>query len=286
MDTTVKSTNRIERNGVYTPLPKLGRLEDVDVTCPFDGQLIISPIAAEAALPANIGNRRRRNNLVAFLCKQIKAGEWQSDHPQPLVWSSNGRFLDGQHRLFAIIEAAVEVIAHCVCGARDELREYIDTGISRKLEDRISFHEDLRKNGLCAQLVNTIFNLRRPGMGSGSGKPSPNEAWDIFTPRKDAIYWAVDVMTGKQRGVCRAPVILALLELYERDREIAQEFAIAMMQPDGALQQARVLRDFLLRQRAAGGSQMVNVELHGKAVCAMKAAMDDREIKTLRISEW
>jgi hypothetical protein len=99
-------------------------IESFTLSLPFEGRVRISPQAAENIIKAlNIGNRRVRRVLVEYLKAQIRNGEWQEDHPQKIIFSAKPRLIDGQHRLIAIVEAGIEVVAGVVLGARDELRE-------------------------------------------------------------------------------------------------------------------------------------------------------------------
>ena len=97
-------------------------------------------------LKLNLKNRRIRKTLVEYLKRQIESGEWQSNHPQPVVFSDAGRLIDGQHRLTAIAESEVyngsSVCLRVETGASDGIREYMDTGIARTLEDRVELDSD------------------------------------------------------------------------------------------------------------------------------------------------
>lgn len=259
-------------------------IEDLDVTKPFFGQVRISPGAAALSLGINIGNRRKRPQFVEFLIKQIKGGEWQEDHPQPIVFSVAGRLIDGQHRLFAISESGETVIATVLCGVRDELRGYLDMGISRTLEDRVQFDTDLAVNKRCASIVSCWYYKDRNYRIS---KISPEEAREIFAKHEGAIQFAASIMAAGQRGICRAPIMLALAEMFERDEEKAREFGRALLDSTGLLdpQPARRLRDWLL-QNSKNSGQAASLESYMRTVCACKAALEGRELKIIKCVKW
>lgn len=256
---------------------------EADITKAWSGQIRISPDGAKYALVFNIGNRRVRKALVDYLATCILSGEWQEDHPQPVVFSDAGRMIDGQHRMLAIIKANVEVIVNVVFGARDELREYVDTGISRTLEDRVDFDPDIRINQFIAAVINAYSWLCMSS--SKIGRLTPDLAKSIFNQHKESILFSAHFMKRNIRRVTRAPVACALVIMFERDEKKAKLFAESLCVLDGEVQQARVLRDTLI-QGPNGGGQAITVSAYGKSVSAMKAYLDDKPIKILRVQAW
>ena len=265
---------------------------DLDLSKPFRGQVTISGEEAALLLPEyNVGNRRRRANLVLYLQRQIWNGEWQPDHPQPIVFSDKGRLIDGQHRLFAIAESRQTVVANVVTGVRDDLREYIDTGISRQLEDRVAFSNDHAENKRIAMLVNHWFIVDRASAGGTGGhgiKPTPDEARNLFEAHKAATLFVAQRMASKQRGLTTVPVMVALAQFYERHDKKAERFSDALLSPDGDIQPARRLREFLIAFSARGntGGASARMTAYMRAVSAMRAYMADREVVQLRNASW
>lgn len=253
-----------------------------DVTKAFYGQVSISPVDAKRSLELNLGNRRIRPMLVEYLAKCIVNGEWQEDHPQPIVFSDAGRMIDGQHRMLAIVKAKTQVVASCVFGARDGLREYIDTGISRTLDDRVTLHEDHIVNKHCCRLVNAIL-----WMESGAvTRVTPSQTYDVFMLRKEGIvFTATKFLNQHKTGITTTPVGAAFVRMYEIDKFKACKFASSLLSPDGDVQPARMLQHFLLSNKISGRSSGARL-CYGKAISAMKAYLEDREVKVLRASEW
>lgn len=217
----------------------------------------------------------------------IEAGQWISDHPAPIVFSDAGRMIDGQHRIMGMILAGVPVIANCVGGARDEIREHIDTGMKRSLDDRVTFHSDLKVNQRCGKIINSIFTIsyyrRENGhVKHGNCKLTPSEAKELFDSRKEAISAIAEMATTSVKGIDRVPVMAAFVELYERNSELCREFWNALHHADGDIQPARILRDWLLRYRGTSSGFGTIIELYTKSLCAMRAALEGREIALVR----
>lgn len=67
-------------------------------------EMIITPEQAKHLLQGNTDNRPRRRGWVDYLAGCIERGEWMLTH-QGIALAPNGRLLDGQHRLAAIVKA-------------------------------------------------------------------------------------------------------------------------------------------------------------------------------------
>jgi hypothetical protein len=92
----------------------------------------ITPAAADAMLDASVGSVQRRMMVthVARLAAAMKRGEWRVTH-QGIAIGSDGRIIDGQHRLAAIVRAGIPVEIMVMRDADPELFHVIDTGRGR-----------------------------------------------------------------------------------------------------------------------------------------------------------
>lgn len=278
-------TNRISsRNGAIAAANGVVDFSFDLLSTKYDGKCRFTTETAALALTLNAGNRRKRPHYIVSLAGQIKDGEWQQDHPAPILFSDALRVIDGQHRLEAIVLSGQTVIARVCFGVRDELREYLDTGITRRLEDRCEFSaDDLLLNKFISQVVQSLWYITGP---MNIKKPSPAEAWSLFNSKKDAILFAASYMRRNQRGISRAPVMAALTEFYERSPEGADEFARTLFVADGEKQQARMLRDWLLQRAPRGGGSGITREVYDKSVGCMRAAIENRRITAVRAAAW
>lgn len=250
----------------------------------------LKPIEAAQWMALNVRNRRIRSTLVAYLKRQAEKGEWQHDHPQPIVFSDIGRLIDGQHRLLAI--AGIEATDGATfgfrveTGASDSIREYLDTGISRTLEDRVELVDDPSVNKLASQIISVSLVLIPGSKSARYGKVTPEDAREFWVLHGDAIL-LVAVLHKRDRGVGQTAVAYAAMEYFERDASKAEEFYADLFVPAGRVQQAQMLRDALLRvaDRNSGGF-MIRREAYHKAVGCMKAHLTGREVKQVRMGMW
>ena len=267
----------------YIPIVSLPELV---TTQPGLCRVQIDAAGALHLLTLNKGNRWVRRRLVEYLRDQIIAGDWRSDHPQPIVFSDSGRLIDGQHRLMAIAEAEVRpdaaVFVRIETGVEDSLREYLDTGITRSLADRVAFVSDEKSNKIIAQLCSEHTDWHN----GQQHRASPEEAHEIFLLHKDAMIF-VATYKKHDRGVGLITVAYAAMEYYERSPEKAEMFYPAVAYQNSDVQQARMLRDYLLRLGVTGASSRVQRHVpYYRAIGCMKAHMEGREVKIVRAAEW
>jgi hypothetical protein len=93
----------------------------------------IGPTKAAQYLRTNDNNRRLSENHVRYLAKQITGGLWQVS--QPIIFDNDGKLIDGQHRLSAIIAAGLEVELLVVRGLSSRIFGIVDQGKNRSAAD-------------------------------------------------------------------------------------------------------------------------------------------------------
>lgn len=99
------------------------------------------------------GNRRIKQRQVSKIRRAIERGEWE-ENGQTIVLDQYGWLLDGQHRLFAIMEAEQSVRALVVWGVTRAAQHSIDGGTARSPSDFLVM------NGYrCANQTRAICNL-------------------------------------------------------------------------------------------------------------------------------
>lgn len=243
---------------------------------------------AQLWLKHNTGNRRQRRTLIEYLKRQIASGEWQGSHPQPIVFTAS-RLIDGQHRLTAIAESNLSngdsVSVRVETGASEDVREYLDTGITRTLDDRVDLYPDKHLNKFAAQLCATSLSIGVTGRAGFSGKPTPDDAREFCNIHDEAIR-AIYQYNKRERGTGQACVAIAAMQYYEQDPDKALEFYQDLFTPAGSVQQAQMFRDFCLHSTTTGGRNQ-RIEAYQKAVGCMKAHRDGREVKkVLRSDKW
>lgn len=92
--------------------------------------MTISPEIATRLLEQNTGNRNISDRVVQQYAREMKAGRWR-ETGNPINISKNGVLLNGQHRLWAIVESGVTLRFHVIYEDDSEAFATFDTGRTR-----------------------------------------------------------------------------------------------------------------------------------------------------------
>lgn len=193
---------------------------------------IITPDTARVYLGANRDNRNIRTNHVHEMARDITAGRWISTGDS-IKFDYNGRLIDGQHRLLAVIEADEPIGTLVVRNLQPESRSVVDTNARRSAGDALKF------NGLTGQysLVAAVAKiaLRRDNGGiqyafsseSGGFTNSEILAWaEANTDVESAV--ALAGRTYRSIGVRPSIWAYALMVLERVNGPAAVEFATSL----------------------------------------------------------
>ncbi len=98
------------------------------------GTILVDRIMAEMFLEHNKSNRPTYKNLVNKYARDMKAGKWYLGNDS-IAFDNNKEVLNGQHRLWAIIESETAQEFLVVWGSTKEDQAVMDQGRPRKLHD-------------------------------------------------------------------------------------------------------------------------------------------------------
>jgi hypothetical protein len=104
----------------------------------------ITPKLAEKWMAANTGNRPLRRALVGRYAEVIRRGQWELNG-ESIKFDEDGKLLDGQHRLAAIVEANKAVKSYIVRDLPRKVFDTLDNGEKRTGADVFSLRGE--KNG-------------------------------------------------------------------------------------------------------------------------------------------
>lgn len=109
----------------------------------------ITPSVAESYLKMNIGNRPKKSMHVDFLAKEMREGRWMFNGDAIRI-ADDGRVLDGQHRLQAIVDSGTEQKTVLVTGLEADVFPTIDTGRPRSAGDALAISGHGNVNAIAA----------------------------------------------------------------------------------------------------------------------------------------
>lgn len=136
----------------------------------------ITPQMAQEFLNHNASfNRTPTKNKVKEYADLMESGKWNENISRvhdPIVISTNGELINGQHRCMAIVRANVTIGSMVVFGVPADTYQYFDGGVARKAGD---FIEGKNKNAIAAlaKLQFALENGTCPLLTTMSGQIHP-----------------------------------------------------------------------------------------------------------------
>ena len=228
----------------------------------------------------NMIDHQRKPSLstVAKYATEMKAGRWIVSNP--ISFDVDGKLIDGQHRLMAVIKAGVSITFLVIRGYETVAAQALDIGRSRLAVDiaHLQGYEWMTQTHLST--VNTMF--LSPTTSATAPTISHHKKIELLITHKEAVIFALDSLHGKYRNACFASVLARAY--YSQNKQRIQEFArilsygVDANRTDSA---AIRLRDsYQERQRRSGrSSQELLIRLTTQA---LQNFLLQKEIKQLK----
>lgn len=115
----------------------------------------ITPEIAKTMLGENVNNRRISRDNVNLFAREIRNGEWRFNG-EAIKFGKDGRLLDGQHRLLAVIAADKPLTTLVIRGLEDETQQTMDSGKTRTLGDVLTLRGEKNSTQL-ASLARAVY---------------------------------------------------------------------------------------------------------------------------------
>lgn len=119
----------------------------------FDLVRFTPELASEFLRKHNFGNRSIRPHVIKKYAKSMSDGDWVLS-PEPLALSTDGRLLNGQHRLSAVIASGVTCDFYVAHGFDDHVFSVLDRGATRTSYDALKVDRRLAQTATVLAKVN------------------------------------------------------------------------------------------------------------------------------------
>lgn len=139
----------------------------VEVTAKWER---VGPEEAMKFLEENKLNRTLRDRQVRAYSADMKAGKWRKNG-ETIKVAHNGNLLDGQHRLWAIIESGCTLMFLVVRGLDPEDQATVDTGARRTYADALKLRGEVNYIEL-ATITRSIWQWREDRRPTGQYQSS------------------------------------------------------------------------------------------------------------------
>lgn len=174
---------------------------------------VVTPDLATKWLEGNVHNRPVRDGVVQRYAADMRAGRWKQTH-QGIAMDEDGTLIDGQHRLFAVIEAGVPVLMQVTYNLPIEAQAVVDDGLKRSVVDVLK----INGYGTITPLHAATARRMRLGMSSREDLRSltRQEEGEFLIRHWEAIHFAVSFCPPSKRvkGITSAAPLAAVARAY------------------------------------------------------------------------
>lgn len=236
---------------------------------------VVTPEMATKWLEGNTHNRGVSDKWVSELAADMKGGRWRQSH-QGIAFDDDGQLIDGQHRLFAVIEAETPVLMQVTRGLPIETQMVVDAGRKRTVLDVMKINDTAMAD--LTALHCAVARRMRLGLvpSSSAAKPSRLQEGEFLQRHWEAVHFAVAQFPTRRRvaGITSAsPLAVVARAFYHEDRAALTRFCQVLT--DGMMRNDEehviiVLRNFLLSRKNRGGEDPAR-EAYGKSARALMA---------------
>jgi hypothetical protein len=244
----------------------------------------VSPRLAEDYLDGMGVNRNLKTWKIAQMAADMAAGRWVPTH-QGIAFNQRGELIDGQNRMWAVIESGATVIMLVVRGLPDGAMPITDTGTPRSTNDSAKIAGiDWSTGKITSTAARMMFGATSP---RSMRAPSRSEELEFIQEHEEALRFVSDVFSSHKRGVNQAGTRAAVGRAwYYVPEDTLRAFVSVLMngygQNGAGDSGALLLFSWLMRMadvNASGGSNAVDVYL--KTQRAIKAFVDREELRAL-----
>jgi hypothetical protein len=252
----------------------------------------ISPEKALEWLATNDGNRAVSMSRVQQLARDMTDGVFELTH-QGIAFDSEGRLIDGQHRLWAIVESKKTVTMFVCWGLkRQEVSHYIDDGRPRSMADKLGY-SGIDTNKRRVSIVRSMLLHYRTQLAApagdvytwgGRGERVRTSTFAEFHEKvRPAIDFAIGTAANGKFGhacVCAAVACAWFTQDHARLDQFQKILAtgeIASRTDNAAIR----LRDFLMNSGLTSGGESARCEIFVRASTALRAFLEGRSLAKL-----
>lgn len=248
-------------------------------------EMTVTPATAKRMLGGNTHNRPANRGTIASYAAAMRDGKWGSTS-MPIVIASDGRLVDGQHRLMAVVESGASVPFVVVTGADHGEFRWIDRGKKRRGSDDLALSGHSNSVAL-ASCLGWIATYERGGTPLPRGESMCGDAiLSLLALWPEATYSTTAFQAARKgSGYMGSSMIAAVHALMTRHAslDVADQFLSDLSSGAGLREDDPVyrLREAMI-SHATGHMKRDNVILFAMAIKAASARIAGRKMTMLR----
>jgi hypothetical protein len=243
----------------------------------------VTPDMAAEWLVGNTHNRAMKDRAVAKYAADMAAGLWDLNG-ESIKFNGDGRLLDGQNRLQAVIAAGVPIVTVVVRGIEAQSQDTIDVGVPRGLADVLKLRGEISATELGSAVAGYWRFLRDPAGMATTDYPSIHAALKVLE-QNPGLRESVRVADTIRKGIgLRTSVGGAMhyitTSIDPEDAEAFWDRLLSGADLDGD-HPILALRGVILADRPVHTQKMTKARLWALTVKAWNAYREGRKIKLL-----
>ena len=228
----------------------------------------------------NIRNRPVCQNHVNTLARDLKSGQWHPSH-EGIAFDPHGVLLDGQHRLWAIVESQTPLETLVFYNVPQDSIMVINGGRSRTMVDRLKLAN--RDGNVSSHHTSTL----RAMLGGFGALPTltVRETSELLAVHRTPVEFAVrHLACGQVKGICNATTRAVIARAwYSADHDRLIQFCDMLTSGIvGRIPSAPVivaLRESLMMSK--DNSTAARRQRYGKTQRALRAFLNDEPVSKL-----
>jgi len=247
--------------------------------------MTVTPDIAREWTGLNTRNRSVRYTRVAQLARDMKAGKWVLNG-ESIKIADDGTVIDGQHRLYACIQAEVPFETVVIRGLPLEVQDTVDTGMARKMADVLALNGE-KYTALLAAIARWAFKWLHgvKTTGARDQEPTHGEMLALIDadPRlREAAVWA-DHARARFKSVNGSVYGMAWLLFHGSDHLSAEVFLEKILSGENCASgdPALAFRNRIWKARE-NGERLTQYEQLGYLILAWNAFQEDRKLARLQ----
>lgn len=211
-----------DRNAVATKSNRKAKWWDgIGSPCSNVALVKLTPALASELWKRNVKNRRFRQSLANFYHIEMKAGRWVCNG-ETIVFDSQGRLIQGQHRIYAVMMSGVTIMVYMVFDVDPAAFMTMDSGAKRSAADQLEVVG--HKNATMLAGAATIIHRYMEGNMTSSNS-LPNTLCIDVIEKCPGLDESVKFVASHRTKLYKASVAAAVHYLAKQiDADLADEF--------------------------------------------------------------
>lgn len=193
----------------------------------------VTPELAKQWLKQNAHNNRNiRDSDVSKFARDMRNGNWKLTH-QGIAFNALGDLIDGQHRLWAVIESGVSVPMHVWTEVPEETVQLIDSGTARTASDSLGFLTE--DHAYRHKIVISVFRhlIRMAYSYPQKYKFTPTELYMLMSKYDNIAQWVYYMFNHKHMYVKHSGYFCSLLLAIANGESVKDVLAFDTVVVDG-----------------------------------------------------